>query len=89
MWVLKKQALYQLSRRDCNKYLILVCYPLSLVSTIECVRGTGLVLDLFPELSWLSILLQLRGDKKHSRGNSMLFSRKLAKIDVPIEGTEV
>jgi len=62
------------------------CYPLHLVSTVMCVQGTGSRLDEFPELGWIQILSHLRSRKLHSRGHSMLFSRKI--LDAG-EGTPV
>jgi len=59
-----------------NMAVSTVCYPLHLVSTVQCVQGTQTILDEFPELGWLQILARLRSRKLHTRGHSLLFSRK-------------
>jgi len=70
-----------------NMAVATLCYPLHLVSTIMCVNGSGLVLDEFHELGWIQILSKLRSRKLHSRGHSMLFSRKVP--DILNDGTPV
>lgn len=69
-----------------NMAVTTVWYPIHLVSTVMCVNGSGLVLDEFPELGWVTVLRNLRSKKLHNRGHSMLFSRKAPRA---IEGTPV
>ena len=69
--------------------LCLVLYPLKLVSTIQALSGTGMALDAFPELSWLTIYFDLSRNGEANRGASTLFSRKVKLPTKSIEAPKV
>jgi len=52
-------------------------YPLQLISSIQSVSGTGMILDSYPELNWLQILAELRSLGEAQRGASTLFNRRV------------
>jgi len=64
-------------------------YPLKLVSTIQALSGTGMALDAFPELSWLTIYFDLSRNGEANRGASTLFSRKVKLPTKAIEAPKV